>query len=255
MDRRVRARRIAVRRAEGRRRLAVTVVLLAVAGLAAAVWALVHSPLLAVATIDVRGARLTNPATVRAVASSVDGDPLLTVDLGRLAEQVEALPWVDSATVTRQWPRSVRVAIVERVPAASLYQSDGTWSLVDAAGRILQSGPNQPAGLVPVVAGGAVVPLGGQLEGWRRAAVEAAAHLAPALTTGLASVTLDPEGGIVLALEGGGAVWLGDASDLATKQIQALGVLSALADAPVGVIDVRVPAAPSHRPPLTSTPG
>jgi cell division protein FtsQ len=43
---------------------------------------------------------------------------LLSVDLAAVRRAVEQLPWVDSATVERQWPRALNIRVVEQVAAA-----------------------------------------------------------------------------------------------------------------------------------------
>lgn len=258
VDPRLRARRQQVRRDARRRRVVGVVAVVSLLALAGLAWAVVHSPLLSVARIEVSGTRFADPALVRAAAGSVEGEALLTADLDEVRRAVGALPWVESVSVQRRWPRAVSVSIVERTPSASLLQTDGTWAVVDPTGRVLTVSAAQPAGLVPVVTGGAPVASGGVMDGWRRSAVEAAGGLTPSLTGRLVSVGLDPIGGIVVALRTGGVIWLGTGADLATKQLEALAVLSALGAEPVGTIDVRAAGAPVHVPapvppdPLTS---
>ncbi len=249
IDPRLRARRIAVLRDAGRRRLTAAIVV--GAGVVALVlaWAVVlQSPWLSVSTFDVRGASYTPRTAITQAAASVRGDAMLTADLGQVRRQVEALPWVASVRVSRQWPRSVRIDVVERRPAAALFQTDGTWRIVDLDSRVLAASPNQPAGLVPIVAGGAVVAPGATVEGWRAQAITIAGHLAPALSSRLADVHLDPEGGVALSLKDGGVVWFGNADDLPAKQLEVLAVLTSLGTEPVGIIDARVSGAPVLRP-------
>jgi len=249
IDPRLRARRIAVLRQIGRRRLTAAIVVGAVVIVLVLAWAVVfHSPWLSVSKFDVRGASYTDRAAITQAAASVRGDAMLTADLGQVRRQVEALPWVASARVSRQWPRSLRIDVVERTPAAALFQADGTWRVVDLDGRILAASPNQPAGLVPIVAGGAVVAPGATVDGWRAQAIAVAGRLAPALSSRLADVRLHPEGGVALSLRDGGAVWFGNADDLPAKQLEVLAVLESLGDEPVGIIDARVAGAPVLRP-------
>lgn len=249
IDPRLRARRIAVLRDAGRKRLTAAIVAGALAVVLALAWAVVfQSPWLSVSEFDVRGASYTDRAAITQAAASVRGDAMLTADLGQVRRQIEALPWVASVRVSRQWPRSVRIDVVERRPAASLFQVDGTWRLVDLDGRVLAASPNQPAGLVPIVAGGTVVVPGATVDGWRAQAILVAGHLAPALSSRLADVHLDPEGGVALSLRDGGTVWFGNADDLPAKQLEVLAVLTNLGEEPVGIIDARVAGAPVLRP-------
>ena len=43
---------------------------------------------------------------------------LISVDLAAVQRAVRQLPWVDSATVERQWPRALNIRVVEQVAAA-----------------------------------------------------------------------------------------------------------------------------------------
>src|SRR4029078_1188362 len=53
-----------------------------------------------------------------AVKARVRDIGLVSVDLAAVRRAVEQLPWVDSATVERQWPRALNIRVVEQVAAA-----------------------------------------------------------------------------------------------------------------------------------------
>jgi cell division protein FtsQ len=54
----------------------------------------------------------------QAVKARVRDMGLVSVDLAAVQRAVEQLPWVDSATVERQWPRALHIRVVEQVAAA-----------------------------------------------------------------------------------------------------------------------------------------
>jgi cell division protein FtsQ len=54
----------------------------------------------------------------RAVKERVRGAGLISVDLDAVRIAVAALPWVDTASVQRSWPRGLSVTVVEQVAAA-----------------------------------------------------------------------------------------------------------------------------------------
>ncbi len=54
----------------------------------------------------------------QAVKARVREVGLVSVDLAAVRRAVEQLPWVDSATVERQWPRALNIRVVEQVAAA-----------------------------------------------------------------------------------------------------------------------------------------
>ena len=54
----------------------------------------------------------------QAVKARVRDVGLVSVDLAAVRRAVEQLPWVDSATVERQWPRALNIRVTEQVAAA-----------------------------------------------------------------------------------------------------------------------------------------
>jgi cell division protein FtsQ len=70
-----------------------------------------------------------------AVADAVNGS-FLSMDLDRVRRKVELLPWIESASVRRIWPDTLRVKVVEQVPLA-YWGKDG---LVSARGEVFRPG-------------------------------------------------------------------------------------------------------------------
>lgn len=54
----------------------------------------------------------------RVVKQSVQGAGLLSVNLDAVRQAIHTLPWVDSVSVQRAWPRGLRVLVIEQVAAA-----------------------------------------------------------------------------------------------------------------------------------------
>jgi cell division protein FtsQ len=69
---------------------------------------------------------------IAAIADVEPGTRLFDLDLMALRARVEALPWVASARVSREWPDAVAIAVVERRPVAHW----GQRSLLDSEGHI-----------------------------------------------------------------------------------------------------------------------
>jgi cell division protein FtsQ len=85
---------------------------------------------------------------------------LLTLDLETARAQVEALPWVRQAALTKFFPDTLQIAIVEREPYA-LWQRDRVVSLIDDAGRVITDRFGERyAGLPRVVGQGAAEKVG-----------------------------------------------------------------------------------------------
>lgn len=77
---------------------------------------------------------------------------LLTLDLETARGRVEALPWVKHAALTKIFPDTLEVAIVEREPYA-LWQHDGVVSLIDDAGRAITDRFGERYAGLPMVVG------------------------------------------------------------------------------------------------------
>ena len=71
------------------------------------------------------------PTQIAAAAAIVPGTHLLAVNLSSVKAKVEALPWVAHAQVTRDWPDTLTVQVVERQPFAR-WDEHG---LLDTEGR------------------------------------------------------------------------------------------------------------------------
>ena len=235
-----------MRRDEGRRRLRILLGCLGVAAAAGLIAAAGRSPLFDVDYVDVRGAERTPRGDIVA-AGGLDRRPaMLDVDAGRVARAVEALPWVATARVRREWPGTVRLDVTERRPAAVVPAPAGGWAQVDRTGRVLATGPDKPAGL-PVIGGvtwpdgpGAVLPASAA------ASLRVAAALPAGLRERIADVATLAGGEVELQLvPPGGVVRLGPPVDLQAKLSVLATVLGEADLAGVQVIDVRVPRAPA----------
>jgi cell division protein FtsQ len=79
-------------------------------------WAL-DQPITSVAVAG-RFERVAPLDVERAVKESVAGKGLVNVDLVKVRAAVRALPWVDTVSVQRNWPRGLAVTIGEQVAAA-----------------------------------------------------------------------------------------------------------------------------------------
>lgn len=248
VDPRFRARRIAVRKDAGRKRLKRLLLLVGVAAVALAAVVVLRSPVLDVDEVAVTGTSRLDPATVRSQAGIDRGAPLLLTDLGAAAERIESMPWVAEAEVTRDLPGRVDIAVREREPVA-VVSGAGAAVLVDVDGRVLDQVPAPPGGFVQVVVAGAPPQPGDVVEADVLAAVGLAGRLRVNPAGAVAAVHLEP--GLRLELAEGGEVDLGDASGLDAK-IEAFRTVHARVDRScLAGIDLTVPTHPV----LTRDPG
>ena len=259
IDPRIRERRVAVQRAEGRRRLRVLLAALGALVLAGAGLAAIRSPLLDVDNVVVRGAEHTARSDLIAAAGTDSRPLLIEYDTAAAARRIEELPWVRSARVEREWPDTVRIDVVERQAVAALPAERG-WALVDVDGRIVAVGADN-RGLVSIGAPPASRRAGRSVPSSLRPALVAAealavddrarlrAHVTAVLVAGPAdSVQLG------LQLATGGNVQLGGPADLEAKLSAAATVLDTVSPASIDTLDVRVPNAPVLRRKAASKP-
>ncbi|TVR83196.1 MAG: FtsQ-type POTRA domain-containing protein [Rhodospirillales bacterium] len=80
------------------------------------------------------------------------GMPILALDIHEARERLLTLPWVKAASVERLLPDTVVVHISERQPQA-LWQSHGTFTLVDRQGQVIPHGDVGQFGGLPIVVG------------------------------------------------------------------------------------------------------
>jgi cell division protein FtsQ len=244
MDPRLRARRIAVRRDEGRRRLRRVIALGTMAATIVLAVGVTQSPVLDVDRITVTGTAHTSPDAIRAASGIRSHQPMTAVDLDRARRGILDLPWVQTVSVGRRWPASIRVVITERTPAAAVAAGPAGFALVDRTGRVLETTPVPAPGFV-VLAG--VPPAGGagtSLAPEAGDALKVATSLLAPLAPKVAEVAATPDG-VELRLVAGGKVRLGPATDLLAKLVAADTVLSQVDVQGLCTLDVRVASAPS----------
>jgi cell division protein FtsQ len=123
---------------------------LAVSAVVVVGWLLLASPVLGVSTVQVDGVTTLPADQVRETAGIAPGTPLLRVDIDAARARIARLPQVASVEVTRGWPHTVVVTVVERVPVA-IVGVPGRRSLVDAEGVLFDTVSGEPpAGVVPM---------------------------------------------------------------------------------------------------------
>ncbi|WP_436691487.1 cell division protein FtsQ/DivIB, partial [Geodermatophilus sp. CPCC 205506] len=214
------------------------------AGLAAVlvlVWLLWASPVLAVSEVRVDGAGSLTADEVIEVAGVAEGTPLLRVDVDAARARVARLPQVASVEVTRGWPRSVVITVVERVPVAVVDEA-GSRTLVDAGGVLFDTvtGP-PPVGVVPLE-----VADPGPDDRATRAVLAALVALPADVRAGVLSATATSAEDVTLTLVDGTTVLWGsaeEAGDKAAALVALLGQLAAGTLEPADTIDVSAPSA------------
>ncbi|MEL6297822.1 MAG: FtsQ-type POTRA domain-containing protein [Pseudomonadota bacterium] len=89
--------------------------------------------------VDITGYEASDPADILERVNGDGARSLIGLQPHILRARIEALPWIDTATITRVWPDRLSVAVTERVPfAVALDARDAANAdLIDRTGRKL----------------------------------------------------------------------------------------------------------------------
>jgi cell division protein FtsQ len=255
MDPRIRERRQAVIHEVTRRRRLLASAVLAVISAAVLALLAVHSALVGVRHLRIRGAVHTDLGLVTRTAGLDSSTPMVDVNGSAIAARLLRLPWVGTVRVTREWPATVRIQISERTPVAfaptGIQAGPAHWAVVDQTGRVLAMSNEPPTGLLRLTGVAPAGRPGTQLDSEADAALSVAASLPPDLVSRLATVGPatgrrdDPD--TALTLRGSGVVLWGTPDDAADKTVALRTVLTRVDLTRVATIDVRVPQAPTVR--------
>ena len=214
---------------------------IAVTALVAVVWLLLVSPVLGVNSVQVDGVTSLPADQVRETAGIEPGTPLLRVDVDAARARIARLPQVASVEVTRGWPHTVVVTVVERVPVA-VVGPPGQRTLVDAHGVLFDTVTGAPpAGVVPLD-----VASPGPGDGATMAGLAAVEAMSTDLRKQIASVAVRTGEDITLTLTDGTQVRWGGPEQSDRKGAALAALLEQLARGkldPASTIDVSTPEA------------
>jgi len=250
IDPRIRERRVEVRRNQGRRRLRWVIGLGAVVVLVVVGWGLLHTGLFSARVVTVTGDHPNTPTAVIVASAGLDGHPpLVSIDPGSSAARVEALPFVATAQVERDWPDGVTVSVTERVPRVTMAGPGTAWSVLDSRGRTLEVLLGQPGLPELAVYGpkGKVMPppVGGTLPSTAHTGLAVSRTLPRAFAAQVVSVTEEPDGTLDLQLNSGITVALGTDTELNAKYEDVAAIIAHASLVGARTIDVSVPQSPT----------
>jgi cell division protein FtsQ len=250
MDPRIGRRRAEVARARGRRRRRLLVALGATVVLGVAALAVAYyTPVLSARHVRVVGAVHTPVSAVVRGAGLAGHPPLLAINGSAAAARLARLPWVARATVTRHWPDTVVVRVVERTPVALAPTGapGRPWALVDGTGRVLEW-VSTPWDLPRLSSSARAGRPGSDLPPAARPAVVVASSLG-ALASSVRTVSVSTGGAVTLGLSDGVVAVLGSDDVLGPKLAALRSVLVGAPPTGPETIDVTVPGDPTVGPP------
>jgi cell division protein FtsQ len=193
--------------------------------------------------LEVEGNSHLTRRTVLELSGLTRRTNLLWLDAGSVERRLEADPWVAGATVSKEFPRTVRIQVTERTPVATV-AGYGGYQLIAADGTslgVVSSRPHLPLIVVPptrAIHGRAPDP---------GASARAVAGLDPKLRARVQSVVVEMDGCLVLHLTNGVRVEYGAPSQTVAKSRVIASVLrwaSAHARS-VLTVNVSAPGAPA----------
>jgi cell division protein FtsQ len=231
-----RTRRARKRRSRRRRALAFFVIVLVLALIGGSLWVMYFSTVLVTKRVDVVGTRELAPAQVSLAAQVPLGVPLARQDLDAIAQRTTTLRAIEVASVTRDWPNTIKLAVVERRPVIAVRQPEG-YVLVDKSGVAYQTQHVLPPEVLLAVVNPGDVPLLSDM-----ATVAAASP--KKLRRMVDRMTASNRDSITLVLDSGKTVTWGSSSDSALK---AQVVTALLKKKPESSIDVSSPHNPAIR--------
>ncbi|WP_229797957.1 cell division protein FtsQ/DivIB [Planomonospora parontospora] len=121
-------------------------VLLTAGVVGSAVWLVFLSPVLGVRDIRVTGNFDVSAAQIRQTAGVVDGTPLATVDAAAVEGRIRGIRRIESAEVSRNWPGTLVIEVVEREPVAAVQVGDKS-ALMDRHGVVVEVRETAPPAL------------------------------------------------------------------------------------------------------------
>ncbi|MCV7314111.1 FtsQ-type POTRA domain-containing protein [Mycolicibacillus parakoreensis] len=198
--------------------------------------ALYFTPVMSVRNLEVVGLAAIDRSEVLDAAQVAPGTPLLQVDTDAVADRVATIRRVARARVQRQYPSTLRITIVERVPVAVKDFPDGP-HLYDRDGVDFATGPPPPS--LPYLD----VDHPGPADPATTAALDVLTALQPEVVAQVGQIAAPSVASITLTLVDGRTVIWGT-SDRTQKKAD---TLAALLTQPGEVYDVSSPDLPTVR--------
>ncbi len=219
MDPRLRARRIAVKRAVGRRRLRWFVLAGVVVVLVTGVLAALGSSLFAVqrGKITISGGNEMSQTDLAAAVDRLAGHPVLLINTHSIEAQLKRSPWVRDARVTTSFPHSASIEILDRIPLATYQGSDSKFRIIDIDGVVVDVIDGQPIEFMLITGPGVNASAGTSSGVAFTHAAELVQALSPAVRSRTASVTVSDTGALGLVFHSGAKVVFGAPTQLLDK--------------------------------------
>jgi cell division protein FtsQ len=107
--------------------------------------------------VTVEGREYVEPAAILKALDVQLGQSLLAIDLQESRKRLEAIDWVENATVERRLPDTLYVTLKER-RAVAIWQNGNEYTLIDRNGRTVRASRMPPGAEKLLLLGGAGAP-------------------------------------------------------------------------------------------------
>jgi cell division protein FtsQ len=227
---RMRERRLAVKRARGRKRLLWVGVICGLVLVLVAALAVVGSGWFAVEEdqVTVTGNVYTDPVALQAVIDDLVGTPVLRVDTEAAEDQLRSIAWVEDARVRVSFPHSATIEIREREALTTYQGPDGRFRVLDRQGRVLDVLDMYPLAYVLIIGVDSVdLDIGEFAPQGYAAASELAKSLTVSVRGRVDHIAVTADGSdLTLVMNNGMQVRFGEARELITKLVRLETVLA-----------------------------
>jgi cell division protein FtsQ len=183
------------------------------------------SPVVAVRTVQVEGAKYADAALVRSVSDSLKGKSVLTVDTKTAVERLESDPWIKSARITTSLPSRVLIQINERIPVAWFLGVDNRARVIDEDGLVLSVVEGRPTQYMWIDGTGPNLTAGASSTATYRAAGQLAMSLPSELAPMVKHLGVAGSEQITMTLKTGTVINFGAPVDMRNKLVNVVVLL------------------------------
>ena len=183
------------------------------------------SPIVAVRTVQVEGAKYADAALVRSVSDSLKGKSVLTVDTKTARERLESDPWIKSARITTSLPSRAMIQINERIPVAWFLGVDNRARVIDEDGLVLSVVEGRPTQYMWIEGTGSNLTAGATSAAAYRAAGQLAMSLPSELAPMVEHLGVTGSEQITLTLKTGAVINFGAPVDMRNKLVNVVVLL------------------------------
>ncbi len=205
----------------------------------------IYSPITQITDIVIQGNQHETDNQILIAGNLYAQKPqLFLLNYGQVEKQIDALPWVLSSSIKRDWPNQIIITVTDRVAIAQINIGKLGYALVDRVGRILQIQSQPTPNLLEIDNLGSNLTAGQNLGSFAIGALNVA-KIVPSILGPIAiKETVQSDNSLSIVLGSNNTIYLGSASDIKEKLLEALAIVNHGSLLPNQTIDVSIPNSP-----------